>query len=397
LNIKKCEFEVKSTKYLSFIINTERGLCMDPQKIEAITNWKAPTSVKGVHSLLGFADFYRRFIQNFANIAAPLTRLTGDITWRWTQQEQEAFDKLKAVFVSEPVLAHFHPDREILVETDSSGYAVGGVLSQYDDKGILRPCAYFSRKNNPHECNYKIHDKEMLAIIRYLEKWDSELRTVEKFTVLTDHKNLEYFTKPRRLNKRQTRWSILLGRYNITLQYRPGKLNERADALLRREQDLPANAEDARLKHRYWQLLKPTTAAEEEVEDSTDAVITFSSIISPLKAFSAQIEPMEPAALEELWKQAIEEDTVYLTALQCVKGGERRFPTYLELKASIAECYADGNSVLHFRNRKWVPNSEPLRTRLIYKIHASLATGHPGREGRNIQDTGKRLLLAWHV
>jgi hypothetical protein len=98
--------------------------------------------------------------------------------------------------------------------------------------------------------------------------------------------------------------------YNITLQYQPGKLNDRVDALSRREQDLPANADDARLKHWYQQLLKPTTAAEEEVEDSTDAVITFSSIISPLKAFPAQIEPMEPAALEELWKQATEEDTV---------------------------------------------------------------------------------------
>jgi hypothetical protein len=103
------------------------------------------------------------------------------------------------------------------VETDSSGYAAGGVLSQYDDRGILRPCAYFSLKNNPHKCNYEIHDKKMLAIIRCLEEGDSEIRTVEKFTVLADHKNLKYFTKPRRLNERQIRWSILLGRYNITL------------------------------------------------------------------------------------------------------------------------------------------------------------------------------------
>ena len=251
LDIKKCEFEVKSTKYLGFIIEAGKGLRMDPKKIEAISSWEAPTNVKGVRSFLGFANFYRRFIKNFAEVAAPLTRLTGDVSFRWTQEEQTAFDKLKKIFISEPVLAHFDADRETVVETDSSGWATGGVLSQYNNEGILRPCAYFSRKNSPHECNYEIHDKEMLAIIRCLEEWDSELRSVRKFTVLTDHKNLEYFTKPRMLNERQIRWSILLGRYNMVLQYRPGESNERADALSRREQDLLVNTEDSRGKHRF--------------------------------------------------------------------------------------------------------------------------------------------------
>ena len=179
---------------------------MDPKKIEVISIWEAPTTVKGVSSFLGIANFYRRFIKNFAEVAAPLTRLTGDVGFRWTAEEQAAFEKLKRIFISEPVLAHFDPDRETVVETDSSGWAVGGVLSQYDDDGLLCPCAYFSRKNNPHECDYEIHDKEMLAVIRSLEEWDSELRSVVKFTVLTDHKNLEYFTKPPMLNERQIRW-----------------------------------------------------------------------------------------------------------------------------------------------------------------------------------------------
>ena len=260
LDIKKCEFKVKSIKYLGFIIETGKGLLMDPKKIEAISLWEAPTTVKGVRSFLGFANFYRRFIKNFAEVAAPLTRLTGDVGFRWTAEEQAAFEKLERILISEPVLAHFDPDRETVVETDSSGWAVGGVLSQYDDDGLLRPCAYFSRKNNPHECNYEIHDKEMLAVIRSLEEWDSELRSVVKFTVLTDHKNVEYFTKPRMLNERQICWSIFLGRYNMVLQYRPEKANERADALSRREQDLPANADDSRIQHRYRQLFKATTA-----------------------------------------------------------------------------------------------------------------------------------------
>ena len=106
---------------IQFIIEAEKRLRMDPKKVEAILSWEAPTSVKGVRSFLGFANFYRRFIKNFAEVAAPLTRLTGNMSFRWTQEEQDAFDKLKKIFISEPVLAHFDPDRETVVETDSSG------------------------------------------------------------------------------------------------------------------------------------------------------------------------------------------------------------------------------------------------------------------------------------
>ena len=134
------------------------------------------------------------------------------------------------------------------------------MLSQYDDDGVLRPCAFFSRKNSAHECNYEIHNKELLAVVRCLKEWDSKLRLVEKFKVITDHKNLEYFMKPRMLNERQVRWSLLLGRYNLELLYRPGKQNVRADALSRREQDLPAGAEDERLQKRFVQIFKPTNS-----------------------------------------------------------------------------------------------------------------------------------------
>ena len=100
---------------------------MDPKKIEAISLWEAPTTVKGVRSFLGFANFYHRFIKNFAEVAAPLTRPNGDVGFRWTAEEQAVFEKLKRIFISEPVLAHFDPDRETVVEIDPSGWAVGGV------------------------------------------------------------------------------------------------------------------------------------------------------------------------------------------------------------------------------------------------------------------------------
>ncbi|KJZ69574.1 hypothetical protein HIM_11036 [Hirsutella minnesotensis 3608] len=139
------------------------------------------------------------------------------------------------------------PDRETIVETDSSGYVTGGALSQKGDDGIMRPVAAFFKKNAPAECNYPIHDKVLLAVIRCLEHWDAELRRVASFTVWTDHLNLRYFTKKQQLSERQARWAETLSRYNFTIQHRPGKEAVVPDTLSRREQDMPHSAEDDRL------------------------------------------------------------------------------------------------------------------------------------------------------
>ncbi|RYO52776.1 hypothetical protein AA0116_g11622 [Alternaria tenuissima] len=208
---------------------------MDPEKVKAIKEWEAPRTVKGVRSFLGFANFYRRFIRDFAKVATPLTRLTGDVTFVWGDDEQKAFDKLKEVFITEPNLAAFDPERDTVLECDSSGYA--------------------------------IHDKELLAVIRCLEEWDAELRSVKSFKVITDHKNLEYFMKPKLLSERQVRWAALLSRYNMEMLYRPGKENVRADALSRREQDMPEDAEDERLQKRIIQVLKPTSQCYEDTSE----------------------------------------------------------------------------------------------------------------------------------
>jgi hypothetical protein len=81
LDIRKCEFDVKSSKYLGFIIEASKGLRMDPEKVKAIKEWEALVNVKGVRSFLGFANFYRRFIKNYSELASPLTRLTGDVSF----------------------------------------------------------------------------------------------------------------------------------------------------------------------------------------------------------------------------------------------------------------------------------------------------------------------------
>ena len=122
----------------------------------------------------------------------------------------------------------------------------------------------------------------MLAIVRCLEEWDAELRSVEKFEIRSDHKNLEYFMTVRKLTERQMRWSLILSRYNFTISYLKGKENVRADALSRREQDIPNGEGDDRLQHRTMRLLKP------EFFESTSETIT----AAPVRVGDvAEIEP----------------------------------------------------------------------------------------------------------
>ena len=131
---------------------------MNPAKIEAIQNWQAPTTVHDVRSFLGFTDFYWGFIHNFAHGTAPLIALIQkEMKFVWSKIMNEAFERLKRMFITAPVLAQFSPKHGTVVEADSSGWTTGGVLSQYVDD-VLHPCVYLSKKNSPAECNYEIHD-----------------------------------------------------------------------------------------------------------------------------------------------------------------------------------------------------------------------------------------------
>ncbi|KAK1920123.1 hypothetical protein P3342_002419 [Pyrenophora teres f. teres] len=253
----------------------------------------------------------------------------------------------------EPILATFDSERDTVLECDSSGYATGGVLSQYDEEGILRPCAYFSRKNNAHECNYEIHDKELLAVVRCLEEWDAELRSVKSF------------------------------------------------------KDLPEDAGDERLQKRIVQILKPTSRCYEEAsedEEDSDKSWVMSARIrinktppptsgteqseqvgqtgdspSPTEGQSEQQEDLaQRNELEELWLEALKNDRQYQEATQAVIGQERRFPPSLGVKCSISECEVSNQGGLLYRGRRWVPDNESLRTKIISGVHDSLSAGHPG-------------------
>ena len=176
---------------------------MDQEKLKAVTEQRTPTCVKDVQTFLGFANFYRRFIRGFSLLAKPLTQLTKkDIKFIQTERCFQAFEALKLAFITAPILLHFDSEKEITLETDASDEVVAGVISQLDSNGQLRSIVYFSTKMSPAECNYEIYNKELLAIIRAFKLQRLELEDTKRpVTVVSDHKNLEYFITTKLLSR----------------------------------------------------------------------------------------------------------------------------------------------------------------------------------------------------
>jgi len=166
----KCVFYQNRVEFLGFILGSD-GLRIDKSKIQTIQDWLTPRRVKDVQSFLGFTNFYRRFINNYAGVSAPLTRLTQkNEPWSWMTDCQAAFDGLKKAFTTVPILGHWDPESLIILETDTSDRALAAILSTRTDSEIY-PIAFMSRAFSAAELNYDVHDKKLLAIIKSFKKW----------------------------------------------------------------------------------------------------------------------------------------------------------------------------------------------------------------------------------
>ncbi|KAL0199954.1 hypothetical protein M9458_003141, partial [Cirrhinus mrigala] len=237
--LPKYEFHQTKISFLGYVISNE-GVTMDDKKVSAVVNWPKPRTIKDLQRFLGFANFYRRFIRNFSQIAAPLTSMTrrGPKTLYWTPESNQAFQNLKDRFTTAPILRHPDPEREFVVEVDASNSGIGAILSQrHGNPPKLFPCAFYSRKLTSAEHNYDVGDHELLALKAALEEWRHWLEGAkEPFLVLTDHRNLEYIRSAKRLNSRQARWSLFFARFEFKITYRPGSKNGKADALSRQHE-----------------------------------------------------------------------------------------------------------------------------------------------------------------
>src|SRR5258705_10375164 len=232
LKPEKCKFEQKEVEYLRLVISKDH-VAMDPMKVHGVMEWPTPMKVKEVQSFLGFVNFNRKVIHDFSNVAHPLYALTHKTQWWvWGSPEQEVFDALKKAITSAPILTFPSQSSCFHLKCDASNFTTGAVLSQAQADGTHQPIAFMSKGFSDVECNYQIHDKEMLAIMHALDEWHHFLEGVtEKFEILTDHWNLTYFQDTQKLNHQQACWSLFLSCFDFSLCHQPGWLMGRPNAL----------------------------------------------------------------------------------------------------------------------------------------------------------------------
>eukprot|EP00798_Chlamydomonas_sp_ICE-L_P022170 gene22170-29233_t len=235
--ISKCTFAQPKTVFLGFQVSSD-GLSVDPKKIVAVADWSLPHDSQSTRSFLGFTGFYRRFIKDYAKIAAPLTELTKTskpFPQPLPQPAVDAFHILKAALIQAPLLVIPFTGTTATFELymDASGLGVGAVLLQ-DQGKAPQPVAYESKKYKPVEKDYAVHEQELRAVVHGVKTFRHYLEGCKHFHLYTDHHSLKYFFTQRDLSKRQARWSQDLAPFqpNMTIVYKSGPENQ-ADALSR--------------------------------------------------------------------------------------------------------------------------------------------------------------------
>ena len=234
LKPKKCVFLKPDIQYLGHVIS-KSGISPDPGKTDKIRKYPVPIDVTTLRQFLGLASYYRRFIPCFAKIAAPLHALTKKgIEFQWTCECQEAFERLKRLLCSAPVLAypHFGSDQSFILETDASYSGLGAVLAQTGDDGCVHPIAYASRSLSSHERNYAITELETLALVWGVKHFRAYLLG-HHCVVYTDHAACTSLLKAPHPSAKLARWAMVVQEMDLEIKHRAGKGNTNADALSR--------------------------------------------------------------------------------------------------------------------------------------------------------------------
>ena len=337
----KCEFWLTEVRFLGHVVSAS-GVLVDPEKVEAVMSWERPKSVFEIRSFLGLAGYYRRFIEDFSRLAAPMTRLTRkEVKFEWDDRCEEAFLELKRRLTSAPIL--IVPDRGqgYTVYYDASRAGLGCVLMQTG-----RVIAYGSRQLKNHEQNYPTHDMELAAIVFALKIWRHYLYG-EEFEVYSDHKSLKYIFTQRDLNMRQRRWMEFLEDYDFTLHYHPGKANVVVDALSWKSRGALAS-----IASREWQMLETVgqfgLQYSEQIQGTLGSLVATPSLLN--RVIESQCQDAEIVSIRD--------------RIQSGTGDEGW------------TVHADGS--LRYRGRIVVPQLTDLREEILREFHCSRFAVHPG-------------------
>jgi len=329
--MSKCSFAVQEIEYLGHVL-TPGGISVEETKIKTIKEWPRPRNKRDVQSFLGLVNYYRRFIGNCSAIAKPLTELTKNAPFTWNPSAEQSFTTLKTVMTRTPVLMPFHPEKDIVVTTDASQFAIGAVLEQ-KDTNRYRPVAFYSRTLNAAEQKYAAHERELLAIIDTLRTWRAYLHG-RPFTVYTDHYPLRYLETQKQLSQRQVRWLESIVSFDFKIIPIKGKTNKVADALSRQF------------------LNKEPTAPRDH------------SLLTKAISITSQFETNATYFASDGNAKIKEEDYT-------------KDPEFQEVYKSPKNSFRKENNLLYYKERLCVPKGT-YRLQLLHDHHDTPQSGHLG-------------------
>ena len=368
----KCQFGRSSVGFLGHVIS-ERGVGVDPAKVEAIREWARPSTCTDVRRFVGLANYYRRFVPRFSDIAAPLTALCSPrASFVWAAAEQRSFDDLKTALTSAPVLRVWDPARPTRLVTDASELAVSGILEQPDDRGVFHPVAYESRKLTSPERAYPPHLLELLAVVHCLKAFRPYLLD-QPFELHTDNASLQWFQQQRTLSHQQARWLNLLSEFKFKVVHIPGRSNP-ADFLSR--MNFPSGS-------------GPALATGYNDPDSTQELFTVSSHARLACAFT-QVAADGPRFLTPNFSAAVGGAILADPALAKLALAAQAHPGQPVTAAGLPAPPESSHSFvwragLLFRrgargDRLCIPDDAALKRLVLQELHATPLGGHFGRD-----------------
>lgn len=225
----KCRFVYTEIDYLGHLISAH-GVRADPDKITAMLEWPIPKNLKALRGFLGLTGYYRKFIQGYGKIAAPLTQLLRKNSFSWTEESTQAFLKLKKAVTNPPVLVLPNFTKVLMIECDTCGVGVGVVLMQQG-----RPLAYFSQALKGRLLHLSTYEKELYTLVCAVQKWRPYL-VGQTFIIKTNQQSLKFLLEQRIGTLAQQKWLTKLLGYDFSIEYKRGKENRVADALSRRDE-----------------------------------------------------------------------------------------------------------------------------------------------------------------